>query len=893
MVNEEILYTNGLKSNNDGNKRGVLIIDPSKVVVDDQIKDRYVKQEDFIIYCSLIAYKNESTSVIVDTINNEKYPDIENSNLIYVNFLNPIKNIKNGEVEHKNKFTTDWADFLTSSVSNNEMIDPELFGISSVNVTMNASMIPTTTIEFIDIMGRTLFERGNDPNNPYNIFFTYPYPKYLLTIKGYYGTTIEIPLLLKTTNTVFDPSTGNYTTTAELVSDIFSLFNSLLLIYAYVAPYMFKSLNNDSYIGKKILELLYKEQNDNFIEKLGQESAADYIIENVPTMIDLANAIMEIKPLKTSNDGESLLDQQSIELIKIKQDLEQNLNLVLKYFDEYYTDENGVLIDKNSPIKRIDIQNIFKIINDNIDKIANYFDLQEFRDKIYTELSNSKTTNKIAINKYNIRLRKGEYINNDLFLLLNSNNNTLEYFELFKTIINTLIDNKKIEIEDTFIENQITEYGNALGWKPNLSNVIRIISNNIQTFLTLLEMTSVSAQSQILNDPNRINQRNNITEYETNVGNTTKNRYRPFPNYYHKILDNENEYKMDRQYPGVNQMNKKWSEIQFVEEIYTAVRRIKEELDLLPEEQTIDQNLTGLLTLFLLDQTDMSVYNNGNAKDILAEHITKFNLFTTHNGTLFRGISQTQLSLITESICEFEFDLVKTLVFEQLNVLNKYAIATDISNLLGNTDADNRLYSLAKSISTQTFIDNFDSEFLSLITKQIKLINNSNNLNEGEYENQFNLTIQQKQNNLNSGITSNLDFYNKIRLTSSPLNFSVNNNGFYRDFKMDLQFDLLDHNKYYCDNSSRLAPLSNVYKSGIETSNRNNNPLQGFMENLNEILTKSDVNTNFSYAYDTTDGYETIASSPALTFNNDVVSTLNLDDPKIYYASFFNQIAFK
>jgi hypothetical protein len=42
-----------------------------------------------------------------------------------------------------------------------------------------------------------LFERGNQVDNPYNIFYTYPYPKFLLKYKGYYGKATETPLLLK------------------------------------------------------------------------------------------------------------------------------------------------------------------------------------------------------------------------------------------------------------------------------------------------------------------------------------------------------------------------------------------------------------------------------------------------------------------------------------------------------------------------------------------------------------------------------------------------------------------------------------------------------------------------------------------------------------------------
>ena len=69
---------------------------------------------------------------------------------------------------------------------------------------INSNHFPTVVINFTDIRGKMLFERGNDEKNPYNLFFTFPYPKFLLTYKGYYGKSIEMQLaLLKSNRTDF------------------------------------------------------------------------------------------------------------------------------------------------------------------------------------------------------------------------------------------------------------------------------------------------------------------------------------------------------------------------------------------------------------------------------------------------------------------------------------------------------------------------------------------------------------------------------------------------------------------------------------------------------------------------------------------------------------------
>ena len=231
----------------EADKRGVLVIDPNKVVDKyGQIVDRYVKQEDLTIYASLKVIKKAETSVIshaggVDSNGNIAEPTISAENTsqtIYVNFLNPLKNKKrdDGTYERKGKFTTEWSDFFTSDKANDKssssyIIDSETFGLHDITISVNANHLPIIKITFIDVQGRMLFERGNDPDSPYNVFFTYPYPKFYLTYKGYYGKAMEIPMYLLKSNTRFDSQTGDYHVTAEFQSEMFGLFNTFLVIY--------------------------------------------------------------------------------------------------------------------------------------------------------------------------------------------------------------------------------------------------------------------------------------------------------------------------------------------------------------------------------------------------------------------------------------------------------------------------------------------------------------------------------------------------------------------------------------------------------------------------------------------------------------------------------------
>jgi hypothetical protein len=262
------------------NKQGVLVIDPNKVVNKyNEIIDRYVKQEDLVIYSSLKVLKRGERSVIAGT-NGTKSETID-SQPIFINFLNPLKNRRKDDTFNlKGKMTSEWTDFFTSDAANDKndskyILDPETFGITDIAISVNAGKLPIITIQFTDVQGRMLFERGNENDNPYNIFFTYPYPRFLLTYKGYYGKAMETPLVLLKSNTRFDPETGNYNVTAEFQSEVFSIFNTFLMIYAYVAPYMF-NLDNGEYLGQKILNSLYDKQNKEIKELVGDEMFVHY-----------------------------------------------------------------------------------------------------------------------------------------------------------------------------------------------------------------------------------------------------------------------------------------------------------------------------------------------------------------------------------------------------------------------------------------------------------------------------------------------------------------------------------------------------------------------------------------------------------------------------------------
>ena len=405
-TNEKILYgiTKSPISQSDKDE-GVLIIDPNKIIVDNNIiKDRYINQEDLMIYTNLKVIKKAEETITLES--NGSISSKTNNIPIYINFLNPFTNKKTpeGYIKTKDVQTNDWTDFFTQDSTNNPsaddyIIDSESFGISDIKISINASNLPRVIITFIDIQGRLLFQNGNDPNNPYNIFFTYPYPKFLLTYKGYYGKAVETPLVLRKSDIKFDSNDGNYSITAEFESEIFAIFNSFLIIYAYVAPYMFKT-NDGSYLGKKILEQLYKNQNNKF-EKLfpNKRDYEKYEILKSPTLIDLSGALLKIPATSFSKSNKETSDTTN-NLLDIKLGIDNYDNRIKTYLypdGEKYESSNDNANQNKNIIKPIDntyyieddieLQSYIKDINDKIKEFIDIINTNE--QNILNELKNN------------------------------------------------------------------------------------------------------------------------------------------------------------------------------------------------------------------------------------------------------------------------------------------------------------------------------------------------------------------------------------------------------------------------------------------------------------------------------------------------------------------------
>lgn len=277
----------------------LIYIDPNSVVnTDNQVEPRGVQHENLVMYVNLEA------DIVPRTI--LATPDAQNKQgrLISIargNF-NFLRN-QNGK-----DFDTSWTESFVPESSTNAAINnaasvlsgqfqnikqqnndstAQSFGIESINIHIRGFGIPTVTINFTDVRGKTLFESPKD--SPYRAFFHLPWPIFYLTVKGYYGKAIRYRLHMVSFTSKFNESNGNFDITTTFVGSTYAYLADIPLNGILNAPYMYAIEKEEE-----------RSNNQGVVTKRISKSSKGYsILKNVYDELKSKNLIDRNFPVKT------------------------------------------------------------------------------------------------------------------------------------------------------------------------------------------------------------------------------------------------------------------------------------------------------------------------------------------------------------------------------------------------------------------------------------------------------------------------------------------------------------------------------------------------------------------------------------------------------------------
>ena len=165
------------------------------------------------------------------------------------------------------------------------------FGITDIDISINASLQPIVEITFKDLYGNTVFTRNNnnEASGMYRDLFDWPPPKFDLIYKGYLGKTTRLMLNLKKTDIEYNSSDGSFTIKCSFVPNIWGPFADIPTLFLYAVKKLQVDENPENpenvitffdliKIGRKV-DTIRKSFNNQFVDlvdKLNQTRASLY-----------------------------------------------------------------------------------------------------------------------------------------------------------------------------------------------------------------------------------------------------------------------------------------------------------------------------------------------------------------------------------------------------------------------------------------------------------------------------------------------------------------------------------------------------------------------------------------------------------------------------------------
>lgn len=441
----------------------ITIVDPNKVVdLDGNVKERFVKQEDLVMYANLECKVLPRTKLAVGSANDDS---IQTVSIASMNFLNPgnktfLDNSYTNEITgagtlkgkgvnqlNQTKVTNpkksdDW--YIRQTLKSNGKdgaVDNGLLGITSIRITQDLSFMPQVDIEMEDVKGRALFEAGD--NSPYAAFFNLPYPLFYLTIKGYYGKAIKLALMLVTFSTRYDTNDGNFKISLKFYTYKYTVLSEISMGYLVATPHMYKSRlkiqtqqggpSNFSNVDNAIVEKGYQK----IKEMYNEYKAKDLIPEDFPelTIVQLRNNI--------ENFVKNILDsfaKQNLDPITDIDVYQTTLNEYEKTVFTYLSGGKGSWFDQN--MDRVNF-----LVKKDKTKVYTYKkELSDAQSK-----SNAKTKLKSIIDENNKKLNENKTVGTNGSYTINGKKKSISIpNSITENIFVTTVTKDDVDLTETY-----------------------------------------------------------------------------------------------------------------------------------------------------------------------------------------------------------------------------------------------------------------------------------------------------------------------------------------------------------------------------------------------------------------------------------------------------------
>ena len=527
--------------------------------------------------------------------------------------------------------TTDYTNISYQEIKNNNAGSKEMLGINSIHITFDSHMYPRVTMNFTDVRGASLmmpqeqyvYDMGANKitgkDNPvcqnfFQSFFKFPYPQFLLSVKGIYGTCVTFVLSVEDFKASFNSESGNFDVVVTFIGLMYGLYTDIPMNYLIMAPYIGSSngsLTNEYWRSKTEHggEFFFSEKDgsenqpistffefvNNYKDLISLEQGKDGFIYG-PGIAEIGRIQKEISELEKIRDYfDSIKDNivsdasnkieyrevivSDLHILFLKSSKSSiskvvfNTSFVNNFKDalDGYEKEHGTLIQNKKDVPGI-LSSGKNVIDTIYNGDKNIFALNE--EGKYTFKAGSEKTEEITFYLKLVNDGYGRYIQDIEKHITKDFEDTkcgIVYTEQFKSIITSKIEElseNANSLQEEATNEMIELFKNSCGFTPTVENIMRMLFAHIDTFLhefySVLESISVKERKLGKDIP----WKKDYTDIQSSSENPD---IPPFAAFYKK----KDEH-LERTYPSPELKN--LDEILFVEEILNGLsNRLKEE----------------------------------------------------------------------------------------------------------------------------------------------------------------------------------------------------------------------------------------------------------------------------------------------------------------------------
>lgn len=319
----------------------------------------------------------------------EEPSDIQNTT--YVSLMEGVK------IGDSKALTTDYINVSYNEIKNNNVSSKEALGITSIDITFDAHFYPKVQINFTDVRAYSLFmpaeeqykeglkneaheagkynETGRAYTNFFSAIFHFPYPRFLLTVKGFYGTKVTFVLAVDTFKSSFNSNTGNFDVSINFIGYMYGIYTEIPMSYIACAPYVepLAETSEDGFIKSKY-----------WADKVNDGTFKTIEGETIPTFLEFAK-----KYAIALNDKNSLSNAN----LSNTNDLSDIINLIanvdtIKETYKTLIDTFGINNGLFNTTSKNPVQYTFYVTNSGKTDASWDTDLAKALDKLITDTNN-------------------------------------------------------------------------------------------------------------------------------------------------------------------------------------------------------------------------------------------------------------------------------------------------------------------------------------------------------------------------------------------------------------------------------------------------------------------------------------------------------------------------